>query len=122
MFAVALLVYCSRYVDTTWIKIVFQCGGVIGMWSIYANNYSQDKFIVIYMLMSLALILTTIWYFNIVVFYMLFLPAAMLLLYIIAAYANLYGRAKEESNKAFDNYINKLNTESIQLINRGLNL
>jgi GTPase Era involved in 16S rRNA processing len=122
MLAVALLVYCSRYVDTTWIKIVFQCGGVVGIWSIYANNYEQDSFVGFFMMSSLALILTTIWYFNIIVFYLLFLPAAMLLIYIIIAYVNLFSRAKEDSNKAFDNYINKLSTESMQLINRGLNI
>jgi hypothetical protein len=122
MLAVSLLVYLSRYVDTTWIKIVLQGGCVIGIWMIYAKNYSQDNFVVFYMLTSLLLILVTIWYFNILIFYMLFLPAAMLLLYVIVVYSDLYGRAKEESNKAFDKYINKLNTESMQLINKGLNL
>lgn len=122
MLAVALLVYCSRYVDTTWIKIVFQCGGVIGIWSIYCNNYKQDNFLAYYMMTSLTLILSTIWYFNIVLSYLLFLPAAMLIIYMIFAYVNLYGLAREESNVVFDKYINKLNTESMQLINEGLSL
>ena len=122
MLAVALLVYCSRYVDTTWIKIVFQCGGVVGIWSIYANNHEQDSFFGVYMFASLIIILTTIWYFNILVFYLLFSPAVLLSIYMIIAYANLYSRAKEDSNKAFDKYINKLNTESMQLISRGLNI
>lgn len=122
MLAVALLVCCSRYVDTTWVKIVFQCGGVISIWSIYSSNYKQDTFIGFYILTSLSIILTTIWFFNIVVFYLLFLPAAMLFIYIVGVYINLYSRARMESNKAFDNYINKLNTESIKLINKGLNL
>lgn len=122
MLAVALLVYSSRYVDTTWIKIVFQCGGVIGIWSIYGNNYKQDNFVAIYMMTSLALIITTMWYFNIAVSYLLFLPAVMLLIYIIFTYVNLYSLARKESNVAFDKYIKKLNTESMQLINKGLSL